>query len=340
MDIRELELNQLIPPRNLRSEGIDSEKLGELTESIREIGLLQPIRVRPVSSNLYQIIAGHRRFLAHKALGRQNIAAVVVEETDQDAAVQSIVENLQREDLTPLELAKGILELSSGFQLHIDEIAKMVSKSSDRIRTWMRIANLPDDVLIRLESGEGRAQRVTSLTPRHMEPFVRRLPSQEEAQQDKKAATLREEILSDVREFSNEYERMSEQGTHITAHMADAIARETRHGSLTVPEAVSKILSAPENYRYTRPLPTQEEFEANTFGEYRRIHSDLLALAHKLRPEIAVSFSDDKKRVLLERLLNLDGLLSAYRDVLMAGQDITAEEQLMLPVTSGSSLTQ
>ena len=312
MEVREIALGQLIPSKNLRTEGVN---ISELTESIREHGLLQPIRIRPMKGGIYQIISGHRRYMAHKALDRKNIAAVVSDETDESAAVQGIVENLQREDLTPLELARGIQELVVGFQLDIEQAARAVSKSPDRVRTWLRIGNLPDDVLSRLESGEGRTQRVTGLAPRHIEPFVRGLPTLEEIQQNDSAATQYEEKVSDVRDLMDEVDR---RGARITAHMADAIAKETRGGTMTVSDAMDKILADPSRYRYSAPTqPTPGEIEVQTFSDYSRLHSELLALAHKLRPEIAVSFPDDRKTALLDRLDSLNNALEPYRKALL-----------------------
>ena len=312
MEVREVALEELIPSKNLRTEGVD---IAELTESIREHGLLQPIRIRPMAGGIYQIISGHRRYMAHRALGRNSIASVVSSETDESAAVQSIVENLQREDLTPLELARGIQELVVGFQLDIGQAARAVSKSPDRIRTWLRIGNLPDDVLERLESGEGRTQRVRGLAPRHIEPFVRGLPSVEQMQQDDSAATQYKEKVSDVRELIEEVDR---RGTRITAHMADAIAKETREGAMTVSDAMDKILADPSRFRYSAPTqPSPGEIEVRTFSDYSRTHTELLALAHRLRPEIAVSFSDDRKSALLDRLDSLSNALEPYRAALL-----------------------
>lgn len=130
MEVQDIPLEKLVPSRNLR---IESGDISELMVSIKEHGLLQPIRVRPITNGMYQIIAGHRRFLSHRMLGRRTISAVVVEETDEAAAVQGIVENLQREDLTPIELAQGIRELVTGFNLTTEQIGQAVSKSPGQI---------------------------------------------------------------------------------------------------------------------------------------------------------------------------------------------------------------
>ena len=319
MELREIPLGQLRPSRNLRTEGID---VAELAASIDELGLLQPIRVRPLTNDSYQIIAGHRRFQAHQELGLTSISAVVVEESDEQVAVQSIVENLQREDLAPLELARGVRELVTGFEIDYNQVAKLISKSPAQVRTWVRLSRLPDDVLTRLESGEGRTHEVTGLTPRHLQPFVSDLPSEEERNTNPDAAAKFQDRLTDVREFQRE---IDVRGTRVNAHMADEIARSTKSGQMTVSEAIDKVMADPDRYRYKPPVVAPEEMERDTFAAYRKIHSELLAHAYKLRPEIAGSFSLDKKAALMERLQDLWAYLEPYRQALTnpAGNEVS-----------------
>ena len=309
MQVHDIALDNLIPPRALRTEGID---VRELAESIREHGLLQPIRVRPVGHGTYQIIAGHRRFLAHKRLGKTSISAVVVDESEQAAAVQSIVENLQREDLTPLELAQSIRELATGYQLDMEEIARLVSKSPAQVRTWIRISSLPDDVLQRLESGERGTQGVRGLAPRHLQPFVSDIPTEEERAQDPAAFERYQERLSQIRALQDEVDR----GARFNAHMADEIARSTRSGQTTVQEAIDKVLAEPERYRYRSSYASADELERDTFGAHRKIVVEMATLAYKLKPEIAVSFSPENKARLAERLSALLKAMEPYWNTL------------------------
>lgn len=311
MEVRDIPLDKLVPSRNLRTESGD---IGELVESIREHGLLQPIRVRPMGNGLYQIIAGHRRFLSHRMLGRSTISAIVVEETDEATAVQGIVENLQRENLTPLELAQGIRELVTGFNLTAEQIGQAVSKSPAQVRMWMRLSRLPTDILEKIESGEGRQQIVTGLTPRHIEPFISDLPSDEEAARNPEAAVLREDRITNVRQFAREYET---RGIHINAHMADAVARSVKKEQVTVAEAVDAVLANPELYRPTHlPLQSAQELEQDTWAAYKKIHDEMRVLAYKLQPEIAVLFKPPQKSDLLERLSALFAALEPYRQSL------------------------
>lgn len=311
MEVRDIPLDRLVPSRNLRTESGD---INELVESIREHGLLQPIRVRPIGNGLYQIIAGHRRFLSHRMLGRRTISAVVVEETDEAAAVQGIVENLQREDLTPLELAQGIRELVTGFNLTPQQIGQAISKSPSRVQLWIRLSRLPSDILEKLQSGEGRQQTVSGLTPRHIEPFVSGMPSDDEVAHDPQAAALREDKVSTIRQFQQEAESRS---AHITANMADEIARRVKKGQATMAEAIDAVLANPDLYRPTHfPIQSPYELEQDTWAAYKKIHNEMRVLAYRLRPEIAALFKPAQKSDLLERLSALFAALEPYRQSL------------------------
>jgi ParB/RepB/Spo0J family partition protein len=311
MEIQEMPLDKLVPSRNLRTEGVD---IVELVESIREHGLLQPIRVRPLDGGIHQIIAGHRRYLAHRELGRKTISAVIVNESDEAAAVQSIVENLQRENLTPLELAGGIRELATSFSLAPNAIAKAISKSSSQVQTWIRLSRLPDDVLTKLQSGEGRQQVVTSLTPRHIQPFVSDIPSPEEADRDPTAKARFDERVTTARRFTEEVDK---RGVRLNAHMADAVARRVKSGQTTVSEAMDEVLAHPEEYRYTHaPIQSVRDLEESTWAAYKKVHDQMNVLVYKLRPEIAGSFSREQKSDLLDRVLRLIRDLERYRSAL------------------------
>jgi ParB/RepB/Spo0J family partition protein len=313
MEVSDITIKSILPPPTLRTEGVD---VSELVESIRQHGLLQPIIVRPMGSSAYQVIAGNRRLLACRELGWKTISAIVVNESSRGAVVKSIVENLQRENLTPLELARGIRELSAGYQINLEEISRLISKSSAQVRLWVRLARLPDDVLNHLESGEDDTHKVSGLAPRHIAPFVSDLPSEEDMEHDSEAAVRYQERVAEIRELQDELER---RGTRINAHMADEIGRQVRKGQMTVTEAIDRVLSEPERYRFKAPIVSAEELEADTFAAYKQIHSNLDALVYKLRPEIAVGFSQQKKAFLLQRLEGLINVLEKYRRVLSGG---------------------
>lgn len=145
-------------PRKL----FDEDALAELADSIREHGVIQPLTVRKLSSGYYQIIAGERRWRAARMAGLTEIPAVVIEADDQKAAELALVENLQREDLNPIEEAKGYKVLLEEYGMTQESIAERMAKSRPAIANALRLLDLPDAVLQlleegRLSAGHGRA---------------------------------------------------------------------------------------------------------------------------------------------------------------------------------------
>ncbi len=131
----------------------DREALEELAESIKQHGLLQPLTVRRKENGFYEIIAGERRWRACKIAGISEIPAVVKEADDRTAAELSLIENLQREDLNPVEEANGYRALVEGFGLTQEQAAERVGKSRAAVANSMRILKLPAAVLSMVEAG-------------------------------------------------------------------------------------------------------------------------------------------------------------------------------------------
>jgi ParB/RepB/Spo0J family partition protein len=293
MDVREVPLGQLTVTRNVRLQMGD---LTELAESIREHGVLQPIRVRPVDGGRFQVIAGHRRAAAARMVGLASIPAVVVEESDSGVAVQNVVENLQRENLSPLELVRGVRELRQSFGFSVEEIARALSKSPARVRTLLRAGLLPDEVLAKLESGESGTQDVRGLTLRHVEPLLAGVPLGPDG-----ALPTGQEGRTAIEAAKALVDEVERRGVRINAHMADAVARRLREGEMTVEEAVDRVLAAPELYRYGAGGQLSAlELEADTWAAYRGIQRTVASLIFKLRPEIAAMFEEHERRDLLE----------------------------------------
>ena len=140
----------------------DPDALEELAESIRQHGILQPLTVRRLQSGYYQIIAGERRWRAARLAGLTEVPVLVVEADDRKAAELAMVENLQREDLNPMEEAAGYRTLIQDYGLTQEEAAQRVSKSRPAVANAMRLLSLPQEVqwLIEqgnLSAGHGRA---------------------------------------------------------------------------------------------------------------------------------------------------------------------------------------
>ena len=131
------------------------EKLEELANSIRKNGIIQPIAVR-VSKNgpsKYEIVAGERRWLAAQRAGLHEIPVTVLELTDVESLEVAIVENIQRDDLNPIEEARGYKRLNQEFKYDHESISKLMSKSRSHISNTLRLLTLPSDVVAMLEEG-------------------------------------------------------------------------------------------------------------------------------------------------------------------------------------------
>lgn len=145
----EIEPNREQPRKNFSDEAITS-----LADSIREHGMLQPILVRPLISGGYQIVAGERRWRAARMLGLNEVPVNIRELTDIEAMQIALIENLQRENLNPVEEALGYKELIENFGMTQDKIAKTVGRSRSAVANAVRLLSLPDRVLKMLENGD------------------------------------------------------------------------------------------------------------------------------------------------------------------------------------------
>ena len=125
----------------------DKEALEELSASIKEHGLLQPILVREGGAGRYQIIAGERRFRASKLAGLEEIPAIILDKDDRAAAEIALIENIQREDLNPLEEALAYRSLAEEYGMTQEELSEKVGKSRSAVANSMRLLLLPDEVL-------------------------------------------------------------------------------------------------------------------------------------------------------------------------------------------------
>jgi ParB family chromosome partitioning protein len=157
-------------PRNPRREFTPAQ-LDELANSIKERGIIQPIAVRPVrgANDKFEIIAGERRWKAAQRAGLHDVPVVVLDVSDVEALELAIVENVQREDLNPLEEASGYQALIDEFKYHQDEIAKVVGKSRSHIANMLRLLKLPEFVKAAIRTGQVSAGHARALIG-HPEP--------------------------------------------------------------------------------------------------------------------------------------------------------------------------
>lgn len=150
---RTLRLAEIRPGRFQPRRPISQESLKELCDSIREKGVIQPVLVRRSPGGGYELIAGERRFRACQKLGLQSIPAMVRQATDQEALEMALVENLQRENLNPMEEARGYQRLAREFNLTQEEMARKVGKERPTVANALRLLSLPADVQSLVEEG-------------------------------------------------------------------------------------------------------------------------------------------------------------------------------------------
>jgi ParB family chromosome partitioning protein len=148
VNIHTLRLTEIEPRRGQPRKNFDAEALSQLADSIAVNGLIQPIIVRQQEdSEFYQIIAGERRWRAAKMAGLSEVPVVILEADDRKAAEYALIENIQREDLNPIEEAQGFHSLIHDYELTQEQAAKQVGKSRAAVTNALRLLELPDDVL-------------------------------------------------------------------------------------------------------------------------------------------------------------------------------------------------
>ena len=179
--VKEVDLLKIKPGRFQPRSSFDNEKLEELTASIKNQGVLSPILVRELGLNEFEVIAGERRLRAAKMAGLKTIPCLIDQKEDQDALVSALIENLQREDLNPVEEARGLDRLKREFGLTQDEVASSTGKARSTVANSLRILSLPASVLELLAHGKiekGHAKLLASMSSEEAEKLAQKIVSQ------------------------------------------------------------------------------------------------------------------------------------------------------------------
>lgn len=150
---KEIDVTAITPNPRQPRDVFDDERLRELSTSIREVGLLQPVVVRSVGSDQYELIMGERRWRASQLAGLQQIPAIVRDTQDTDLLRDALIENLQREQLNPLEEAAAYQQLLDDFDATHEQLAQKVGRSRSHITNTLRLLNLPSEVQLRVAAG-------------------------------------------------------------------------------------------------------------------------------------------------------------------------------------------
>lgn len=164
-EIMTLPITKVEPRKEQPREYFDEAALQELSESIAQFGLIQPIVARKLDTGYYQIIAGERRWRASRMAGLKEVPVRIIEADDRRTAELALVENLQREDLNPIEEAKGYKTLIEVYGMTQEEAAKSVGRSRPAITNSMRLLSLSNEVLTLVETGKLSAGHARALVP-------------------------------------------------------------------------------------------------------------------------------------------------------------------------------
>lgn len=172
-----LKITEIEPNRKQPRQEFEPEALNELSDSIAQHGVLQPLVVRPIFGGGYEIVAGERRFRAARMAGLTEVPVVIRELTDEQTMELALIENLQREDLSDLELAMGYQSLMKEYDLTQEQIASTVNKSRSSVANTLRLMKLPDSVKTLLTNGDissGHARAILGLQSDELMEMVAR----------------------------------------------------------------------------------------------------------------------------------------------------------------------
>jgi ParB family chromosome partitioning protein len=166
--LQTIAIDRVLPGRFQPRARMDEASLAELADSIREQGVMQPILVRPVDGGRFEIVAGERRWRAAQRAGLTEVPALVKDVPDQNALALALIENIQREDLNPLEEAQGLTRLVEQFGLTHDAVAKAIGRSRSAVSNLLRLTQLAKPVQDYMMSGAlemGHARALLALAP-------------------------------------------------------------------------------------------------------------------------------------------------------------------------------
>ena len=178
--IRELDLHRIKPNRFQPRQSFNEDKINELSLSIAKHGVLSPILVRETGAGGYELIAGERRLRAAKKAGLKTLPCLIDSAEDQTSLELALIENLQREDLNPIEEARGYDRLKREFNLTQDNISEVTGKARSSVANSMRLLNLPQSIIDLLYSGDlekGHAKILASMETKDAEDLAQKIVS-------------------------------------------------------------------------------------------------------------------------------------------------------------------
>lgn len=166
-EVKLLPISMLTPPKWQPRKNFSQEKLEQLAESIKSSGVIEPLIVSPLDDTHYEIVCGERRYRAAKIAGIDKLPVIIKPLSEQQKMLISLIENIQREDLNPVEEAYAYKKIIEEYNITQEELAKIVGKTRSVITNTLRILSLPEDVLKQIEDGTisaGHARSLASIT--------------------------------------------------------------------------------------------------------------------------------------------------------------------------------
>lgn len=222
-DVHQIPVHCIKPNPNQPRHIFDEDMLKELAVSIEKYGIMQPINVRKIDTDEYELVAGERRLRAAKLISLETIPAIIVNVSKKDSAVLALIENLQRENLNYVEEAKGYQRLISNFELKQQDLANQLGKSQSTIANKLRLLQLSDEIhtilltsklserharaLLKLKSNEQRLMVINKIVKEHLnvketETLIIKMLKVDENEEDLSKPIVKR-YIKDIRIFTN-----------------------------------------------------------------------------------------------------------------------------------------
>ena len=256
--IKEIELSQIKPNRFQPRQSFDDQKISELSQSISKHGILSPILVRETGAGGYELIAGERRLRAAKEAGLQTAPCMIDSAEDQLSLELALIENLQREDLNPIEEARGYDRLKKEFSLTQDKIAEVTGKARSSVANSMRLLNLPSSIIELLYSGDlekGHAKILASMEPNEAEELAQKIVTLGMTVKDAASSTKTKSIKSSVKTKNRDLLNIEEELSENIGHKTQIDQQTTSKGKISISYSskdeceaiISKLLKLKKN---------------------------------------------------------------------------------------------
>ena len=256
--IKEIELSQIKPNRFQPRQSFDKQKITELSQSISKHGILSPILVRETGAGGYELIAGERRLRAAKEAGLQTAPCMIDSAEDQLSLELALIENLQREDLNPIEEARGYDRLKKEFSLTQDKIAEVTGKARSSVANSMRLLNLPPSIIELMYSGDlekGHAKILASMEPNEAEELAQKIVSLGMTVKDAAFSTKTKSTKSNIKTKNKDLLNIEEELSENIGHKTQIEQQNSSKGKISISYSskdereviISKLLKLKKN---------------------------------------------------------------------------------------------